>query len=127
MTREPYPLGELIARDGVVEYVRDRYLAANGYLHMPYTAEYVYIAEDGTYQPWLSVMGDRPAEVTRDFLRGYLEDDRYIAVCTNSEAVAAVIASNKRACRLQNADGKPFLTFWDNSALLSVNRRCPPS
>lgn len=93
MTREPYPLGELIARDGAVEYVRDRYLAANGYLHMLYTTEHFYIAEDDTYQPWLSVMGDRPPEVTEAFLRRYLENDRYIAVCTNSESVAAVIAA----------------------------------
>ncbi len=46
-----------------------------------------YIAEDFTYQPWLSVMGNLPQHITEkellNLLKPYVENQKCIAVYTN--------------------------------------------
>lgn len=86
------PLGELINKYGMVEYIRDYYAAINGRLKMLYTKKEFYVAEDLTYQPWLSINGnlpgDMPDKALFDMLADYVNDSKYIAVYTNIERVA---------------------------------------
>ncbi len=85
-------LNRLVEKHGMVEYIRDYYAAINGRLTMLYTRDDFYIAEDLTYQPWLSVMGIISDEISDkslfDMLAGYVNDSKYIAVYTNIERVA---------------------------------------
>ncbi|MEI3162539.1 MAG: hypothetical protein V8S74_03900 [Lachnospirales bacterium] len=96
----PYPLNLLIDKEGIVEYIRDYYSALNGYLSMLYTEEDFYIAEDTTYQPWLSIMGNITESVTEeslyDKLVQYIENDKYIAVYTNIEQVSKLLQKMKK-------------------------------
>lgn len=85
-------LNTLIVKEGIAEYIRDYYAAVNGYLKVLYEKDDFYIAEDTTYQPWLSIMGTIPDDITEqelyDMLTPYIEDDKYIAVYTNVETVS---------------------------------------
>ena len=94
-----YPLNRLIEKEGISEYIRDYYSAVNGHLKMIYTEDGFYIAEDTTYQPWISVMGTLPQNITEqelhDRLEDYIKDDRYIAVYTNIEQVSAWLQNCK--------------------------------
>lgn len=93
------PLDALMKKEGILEYIRDYYAAKNGRLHLLYSEEDFYIAEDHTFQPWLSIMGQRPEEMTDevlyDFLTPYIEDETYIAVYTNISSVSSLLQKNK--------------------------------
>lgn len=94
-----YPLDLLIKKYGMIEFIRDYYADKNGYLHMLRTEDNFYIAEDFTYQPWLSVMGDIPDGLTDemlfDMLSKYIHNDKYIAVYTCNERIANLLKSFK--------------------------------
>lgn len=88
-------LDKLIEKEGIAEYIRDYYAAKNGFLKILYEQDNFYIADDTTYQPWLSIMGELPENISHkkifDMLKDYIEDDRYIAVYTNIEEVSAFL------------------------------------
>lgn len=88
-------LNDLIKKDGIVEYIRDYYSAINGHLKILHSRRDFYIAEDMTYQPWLSVMGHIPNNINEQDLYNklfqYAEKSKYIAVYTNIEQVAAFL------------------------------------
>lgn len=81
-------LDDLIAKEGLTEYIRDYYSAVNGNLKILYAQKDFYIAEDHLYQPWLTVMGQIPKEMEYKQLEEYIKDPRYQAVCTNIEKVS---------------------------------------
>lgn len=99
MNKIEFPLNNLIEKYGIVEYIRDYYSAVNGYLHMLYTSDNFYIAEDLTYQPWLSIMGDIPENLSEnklyELLSEYILNDKYIAVYTNIEKVSSFLSTFK--------------------------------
>lgn len=86
------PLNTLIKDEGIVEYIRDYYATINSRLSIIYETEDFYIAEDNTFQPWLSVMGNLPRNMTDqelcDLLLPYVENEKYIAVYTNIDRVS---------------------------------------
>lgn len=86
------PLNKLIKKYGTVEYIRDYYAAINGRLKMLYSKDEFYIAEDLTYQPWLSINGVIPNDMSDNFLidmlTDYINNSKYIAVYTNIERIA---------------------------------------
>ena len=86
------PLNTLIEKYGTVEYVRDRYAAINGRLKMLYTKDEFYIAEDLTYEPWLSINGIMPNDISDNIILNmiadYVNNGKYIAVYTNIARVA---------------------------------------
>ena len=88
-------LHDLIREEGLVEYIRDYYSARNGHLNIRYAQKNFYIAEDTTYQPWLSIMGhipdDKKEQDFYDKLSDYIEQPQYVAVYTNIEQVAAFL------------------------------------
>ena len=92
-------LDRLIDKYGTVEYIRDYYAALNGRLKMLYTKDEFYIAEDSTYQPWLSINGIIPSDITDSFLfnmlTDYVNNSKYIAVYTNIERIAEFLKSFK--------------------------------
>lgn len=59
-----------------------------------YETEDFCIAEDNTFQPWLSVMGHLPYNMTEqelcNLLLPYVENEKYIAVYTNIERVSGL-------------------------------------
>ena len=85
-------LNTLIRNEGIAEYVRDYFAAVNNRLSIMYETEDFYIAEDNTFQPWLSVMGNLPHNMAdqelSDLLLPYVENEKYIAVYTNIEKVS---------------------------------------
>lgn len=89
------PLDILIEKDGIAEYIRDYYSAITGNLKILYTKDDFYIAEDTTYQPWISIMGHIPENMTEqqlfNILSGYIENDKYIAVYTNIEQISIML------------------------------------
>ena len=80
-------LNRLIKNEGIAEYIRDYYAAINGRLNILAETNDFYIAEDFTYQPWLSVMGNLPQHITEkellNLLKPYVENQKCIAVYTN--------------------------------------------
>lgn len=88
-------LDALIEKDGIGEYIRDYYSAINGYLKILYAKDDFYIAEDTTYQPWLSITGHIPDNITEqnlfDILSPYIKNDKYIAVYTNIERISVFL------------------------------------
>lgn len=88
-------LDDLIQKEGIAEYIRDYYSAINGHLKILYAQKDFYIAEDTTYQPWLSVMGHIPKDIEEQhfysMLSDYIENDRYIAVYTNNKRVSCFL------------------------------------
>lgn len=109
-----YPLDGLIEKYGLTDYIRDYYAAVNGRLAMLYTEEDFYIAEDFTYEPWLSIMGgiDFSGKFTDDrlheLLDKHIENDKYIAVYTNLEQVAELLAEF------------PCFTYHENFLVASI-------
>lgn len=89
------PLNALIQKEGILENIRDYYAATNGRLHLLYSNDDFYIAEDTTFQPWLSIMGHLPEsmtdEVLNELLTPYVENEKYIAVYTNIDRVSALL------------------------------------
>lgn len=85
-------LNTLIKEEGIIEYIRDYFAAVNHRLSIIYETEDFYIAEDNTFQPWLSVMGHLPHDMTDeelcDLLLPYVENEKYIAVYTNIDRVS---------------------------------------
>lgn len=83
------PLDILIKKYGMVEYIRDYYAAINGRLKMLYTKEEFYIAEDSTYEPWLSISGVIQNNMSDNFLfdllTDYINSKKYVAIYTNIE------------------------------------------
>ena len=88
-------LDRLIEKYGMVEYIRDYYAAINGRLKMIYTKDEFYVAEDLTYQPWLSINGVIPNDMSDSFLfdmlTDYINNNKYIAVYTNIDRVAKIL------------------------------------
>lgn len=86
------PLDLLIKKEGIKENIRDYYSAINNRLKILYSKEDFYIAEDETYQPWLSVMGNIPKDIEgkklRDMLEPLVKNEKYIAVYTNNEKIS---------------------------------------
>lgn len=89
-------LNTLIKEEGIIEYIRDYFAAVNHRLSVLYETEDFYIAEDNTFQPWLSVMGHLPHSMTdqevSDLLTPYVENEKYIAVYTNIDRVSALFS-----------------------------------
>ncbi len=90
------PLDTLIKTEGIVEYIRDYCAAVNNRLSIIYETEDFYIAEDNTFQPWLSVMGNLPHNMTEQELHNlllpYIKNEKYIAVYTNIEQVSKLFS-----------------------------------
>lgn len=89
------PLNVLIEKEGIVEYIRDYYAAINGRLSVLYSKDDFYIAEDTTFQPWLSIMGNIQENITDQILCNLLmpciENEKYIAVYTNNERISTLL------------------------------------
>ncbi len=92
-----YPLNQLARKYGRVEYVRDIFAAANNRLKMLYAKDEFYIAEDSTYESWLSVMGNLPSDISKkqlfNMIADYVKREKYIAVYTNIQEVSTFFKS----------------------------------
>ncbi len=80
-------LDELIKKDGIAEYIHDHNSALSGNLNILYSQKDFYIAEETTYQPWLSIIGHVPqnSDVQKlySYLLEYIKKPEYIAAYTN--------------------------------------------
>lgn len=85
------PLDKLIEKEGILENIRDYYAAINGRLKLLYSDNDFYVAEDSTFQLWLSIMGNLTENITDEalynLLMPYIENEKYIAVYTNIKRV----------------------------------------
>ena len=74
-------LNTLIKNEEIIEYIHDCYAAVNKRLSILYESGDFYIAEDNTFQPWLSIMGQIPHNMTdmelSDLLISYVMISRY--------------------------------------------------
>ncbi len=74
-------LNTLIKNEEIIEYIHDYYAAVNKRLSILYESGVFYIAEDNTFQPWLSIMGQIPHNMTdmelSDLLISYVMISRY--------------------------------------------------
>lgn len=89
-------LNTLIKEEGIIEYIRDYFAAVNQRLSIMYETKDFYIAEDNTFQSWLSVMGHLPHNTTDkelyELLLPYVENEKYIAVYTNIDRVSELFS-----------------------------------
>ncbi|WP_288263350.1 GNAT family N-acetyltransferase [uncultured Ruminococcus sp.] len=96
LEKVPFPLNNLIEKEGILNYINDYYVLVNGNFNMLYAVDDFYIAENLTYQPWLAVMGTVPSDLTedklRELLRPYIENEKYIAVYTNNKLISKLLS-----------------------------------